>query len=338
MFAPRPLIVFNEPGKQFLPGEEITGYVLVENQKPRSARSVIVNWRGTSETRCVSLTTPSFKQNVFSATELLWTAKDGKNKMPAGTHKFPFAYTLPKNCPPTLQSITAANKYKLEVVADIPWMINQKVEREFLVTNKLSNDISTAAISSEWNFRSGIIFNEGPIGVKLSMPTTVLRPGQLAMLQFQLNNHSTRTLRRIDVVLNKKIHVHARPQHAPCNRKTCHQSPSNHRISIHQIGEEKSLKFRIRPNTKETHTLFFEIPENLPTPNFATGLMSFEYFFQFRLIQNLFGFSYCNVNAYIGETEEKFEIVMPAEMIAEVKKELKRLEAMETVRPIGYKL
>ncbi|EGT38174.1 hypothetical protein CAEBREN_05154 [Caenorhabditis brenneri] len=332
MPSPSPLIVFDHlPNKQFLPGEQVTGYVLIENHEPRCARSVKLSWKGTTGTRGChraqdgNSVQQDFRRNVFRREQLLWTSEDGKNQMPVGSHKYIFSYILPNDCPPTLHTSTAVNQYKLKVVIDRPWKFSQQVEKEFLVTNKLANGISTSASKLSWIFKSGIIFNQGPIEVKLHMPTKILRPGQDAQFHITLTNHSTATLRRIELLLFKRLHAHARPQHNPCQGDSCPLNSNDYRTSHRQIGGKVALKLSLAPNTTECYNMLFSIPNELMTPSFSTGLMSLGYYFQLRVKHSWATCSYSTINVYIGGKAEEARPV-----------KFKEREALKNIPPPAY--
>uniref|UniRef100_A0A1I7TA05 Arrestin_C domain-containing protein n=1 Tax=Caenorhabditis tropicalis TaxID=1561998 RepID=A0A1I7TA05_9PELO len=217
---------------------------------------------------------------------MLWVSKDESNKMPAGTHRYPFEFDIPANCPPSLNTLGAKNKYKIEVEIDRPWKLNIKKEEQFLVSNKIEIPVGKQpkkSIRFAKLFKSGRIFNEGPVSLQVFLPSLYCMPGETIDVKVHLKNDSADTINYICMDFGKECHCHLRHQHHTCDNYAWNKCPlnsSDRTYGYKYIGKKTRLEINLGPYSEKIYTIPFTIPKSLTTPSFSTGLITFGYFLQ----------------------------------------------------------
>ncbi|CAL2031285.1 unnamed protein product [Caenorhabditis brenneri] len=300
-------IVLDNEGPYY-PGDTVTGKVVFNNSKPLKARSITLNWEGISQTDVHVFSSP-YKKQVFSQNHTLWVPKSGEERLPADTHEFPFSYKLPEDCPPTLNFWNTKNQYKVKVVVDTPWRKNLEEEAEFVVTKKLDvQGPNTKTYTQTFN-KTGLLVNNGPITLKVTLPT-VVKPGQEIKINYKIVNNSSATVNFLKADLFKHAHYHARDQHTLCEPfKACPLSNDQQACRMWPIGKKHTCKVDIAPYTESTPIIPFSISKKATTPNFATGLMTFSYYIEvgFAVKGSAVFWTSFNVPINVGEEEEKKE-------------------------------
>ncbi|EFP13127.1 hypothetical protein CRE_07678 [Caenorhabditis remanei] len=279
----KPTITFDEnPKKTYLPGDRVSGVVTVDNAKPLKARSVIINWSGTTKTWGIKLLHPSCCKTLFKKSEMVWCAKDGENELPAGKHEYPFCFVLPMDCPPTFKGTNGENKYKVEVEIDRPWNIKNRVVERFIVNRDME---FVFANDFPWTYRcrfnSGIIFQSGPVIVKCHMAKQVFKPGDPVNLIFDITNNSGSRVKTLFAQLGKRTHYHSRSQPSACSftRDSCPLSVDHQLLKKTYYGKPIQLPIDLAPHSEGTYNISFNLPVRATQPSFESGLMSFGYFF-----------------------------------------------------------
>lgn len=93
------------------------------------------SYRSGNETRYRSVTYSSHEQYLDSQTVLFGNIGGPTVKLPAGSHTYTFACALPERLPGTMSSDEADIKYKVKLVMDIPWGIDESESQPFEVVN-----------------------------------------------------------------------------------------------------------------------------------------------------------------------------------------------------------
>ncbi|EGT38188.1 hypothetical protein CAEBREN_16921 [Caenorhabditis brenneri] len=271
------LSIFLDNNISYYPGDQVSGQVVLTNSVPLKARSITISWEGISQTDVDVFSSP-YKKQVFSQDYVAWVPKSLEERLPASTHEFPFSFKLPEDCPPTLNFWNTKNQYKVKVVVDRPWKNNLEKEVEFVVTKKL--DLQ-GPLCKQWTQKfdnTGFFVNNGPITLKVTLPT-VVKPGQTIQLTYNVLNNSSATVNLLKADLFKHAHYHAREQHTPCQKFfSCPLSNDQQGYRLWRVGTMASRRVEIAPYTESTHQMPFNISKTATTPNFATGLMTFGYY------------------------------------------------------------
>uniref|UniRef100_A0A1I7TA03 Arrestin_C domain-containing protein n=1 Tax=Caenorhabditis tropicalis TaxID=1561998 RepID=A0A1I7TA03_9PELO len=341
----RPTVLFDKPGKVYYPGETVTGTVVFENTEPLSARSVTIGSRGKTETWNVKTFDLNCKKPLFNGSELVWCSEDGTNKMPVGKQEFPFSFVLPQDCPPTFKGLYGQNKYKVVVRIDVPWKFTSRIYEEFTVGKKLDLPAKmwpSADKSTGWFYKAviqaGVIFKEGPVTLKVSMPSLVVTPGETIFLYYNVTNNSGVPIKSICAKFCERSHFHCRHQHTPCKEfgfNTCPLGFFGQEFTTRKIGNLVSKTVNLAPFQSGTYLLPFTVPLDAKFPSFESGLMTHGYLFELGVrAENSWIGQYMTAKVYIGEQMSEEEI--KEEEIKEIKEKSKEQEAFGSVPPPAY--
>ncbi|EFP13129.1 hypothetical protein CRE_07677 [Caenorhabditis remanei] len=318
-----PIITFDQTDKPYYPGDNVTGVITINNENPLEARSIVVSWRGKSKVSGVNLFELPCVKYMFNKTQVTWVAKEAQNKIPAGNHKIKFSINLPKDCLPTFHGLLGKVDYKVKVVIDRPRKFDLKAEGEFQVTRKLELPMRMGI--NDWFFktdlRSGLIFSNGPVTMKVTLNSLVFLPGQTIDLTFHVANNSSEEIRRIFAKFYKRTHYHARVQQSPCKEfynHTCPLSCFQQANVRDKVRNAEKMKISLGPYSEQTYSMPFTFPDNETTPSFHSGLITHGYFmeFGFRSKNSVDKAMMCTL--YMGEMGD--EMLLGADKISEEKK------------------
>uniref|UniRef100_A0A1I7TA06 Arrestin_C domain-containing protein n=1 Tax=Caenorhabditis tropicalis TaxID=1561998 RepID=A0A1I7TA06_9PELO len=273
-------ILFDKPDTPAFPGDIVTGSVMLNNTKPLNARSITVKWEGFTETN-VAFAVSSNRINLLSGNDLIWSRGSEYNKLDVGTHLFPFRFTLPENCPPSVDCLAAKNEYKVSVEIDRPWKFNIKYEKKFQVSNKVDATTFKRSESTTKIFQTGFVFGDGPVTFSVKPPTRSLVPGQSMDLEIYVENMSAVPVDYIYATLGNQCHCHTRNQHHECKsfywKNNCPMGFFQKSFRFRFVGKKVKLNINLAPYSEGSYILPFSIPKDASTPSFSTGLMTFGY-------------------------------------------------------------
>lgn len=286
MSLSRPVITFDQTDKPYYPGDTVTGFTTLSAAVPFDARSIVISWRGKSKVSGVNMFELPCVKYIFNKKQLAWVAKEGKNQIPAGNHKFKFSINLPMNCLPTFHGLFGKVDYKIKIVIDRPHHFDLKAQGEFTVTRKLELPMKMGI--NNWFFktdlRSGIIFSNGPVTMKVTLDSLVFLPGQTINLTFHVANNSTEEIRRIFAKFYKRTHYHARAQQTPCKEFYNHTCPLScfQQVNVKdKVRNTEKMFISLAPYTEQTYTMSFTFPTDETTPSFHSSLITHGYFMEF---------------------------------------------------------
>ncbi|EGT33881.1 hypothetical protein CAEBREN_22291 [Caenorhabditis brenneri] len=307
----KPLILFDKPNKTYLSGETLSGRVVIQNTEPISARSIIINFFGITETWTINWCEPHCARSLFNRSQIAWISQDGKNILPPGKHEFRFATVLPE-CPPSFRGGYGHNRYEVEVVTDTPWWISGRVWDEFIITRKLDDLPVSYWEDKRWvwrrHFQSGVIFNEGPIRVAVYLPNLVYLPGETINVEMDIDNQSSTEIVRTYASFCHQVHYHSRHQRTPCTSFESSQCPlslSCQRYVSKGMGKIVYNDQVLAAHNQGTVTIQLPVPMEAKTPSFASGLMTLGYCVSVGLRTKNSFWQCIYMSVYIGERTVK---------------------------------
>uniref|UniRef100_A0A1I7TA04 Arrestin_C domain-containing protein n=1 Tax=Caenorhabditis tropicalis TaxID=1561998 RepID=A0A1I7TA04_9PELO len=228
-----------------------------------------------------------------------------------GIHEFPFSTVIPKDCPPTFKGSNGENKYEVEVLTDVPWRFTSKARMEFTVNKKLvlPEKYWTDEVTKIRNIKSGYIFNEGPISVKMTLPKVVFQIGDSLRLRLDINNTSSSEISRFSIHFFRLTHYHSRHLSVPCKSPmNCPMCPSSRKETRQRFGKISDFDFHVASHSEGSKVIDLGIPMEATTPSFESGLMTMRYYIcSYVWVKNGLPI-WCGTNKiYIGEKKEKIK-------------------------------
>ncbi|CAI2327148.1 unnamed protein product [Caenorhabditis sp. 36 PRJEB53466] len=280
-------IVFDEPDRKFLPGDTVSGHVTFVTKSPTSARSLDISWIGFAWTRLYALTKPYNSTTYFSDQYTAWSSKDGKEKLPAGKHSFPFSFKLPKECSPSFKGQNGGIEYFVKVAMNRPrWRKNLEFKKRFPVTNEpVETRKSDAYKKTPLNFHIALgtggycCVSFGEVKISGSIPVAQ-EFGKTMHVTLTVENMSSKPVKYVNLHITQWSHYHALK--TSCKWAAGHECPlSSYATSTCSAGLFKQkLKFHVAPMMKKTQEFEVELPAKRPTI-FTDPLMAVT--FDFRL-------------------------------------------------------
>ena len=124
---PRFDIVLNRRTRQarvYYPGEEVSGVVTVQSDKPKRYGAIRISLIGRTEVSWqegLFIGSGSYHaaDNFLNLSATVWTSEpNGVTQLPAGRHDFPFHFLLPLDTPPSLDETLGYVSYTLQAIIE----------------------------------------------------------------------------------------------------------------------------------------------------------------------------------------------------------------------------
>ncbi|XP_060877415.1 arrestin domain-containing protein 3-like [Metopolophium dirhodum] len=273
-------IIFDNPTAVFIPGEIITGRVLIIVSNSVKIKKVKLKFRGEGNvlwrehnlmtrrnskngSRRHSLTHNKTKTERYTAKEEYFNHKiilvggEGKLLLKEGDHVYPFSVSLPDNLPSTFEEEYGRVQYTAKVVINIPWDIKKGKEIAFEVISTLHlNDEPSLAepkILEREKFYCCCCCKSGPMTMIVYVPYTGFVPGQSIPVTVELDNNSNVDVDSIIIILERVLKFKAR---FPSSKIKCKALKI---VNVCIDGVEK--------HTSKTRVEQIQIPSSLIIPN-----------------------------------------------------------------------
>ncbi|XP_043946689.1 arrestin domain-containing protein 2 isoform X2 [Protopterus annectens] len=194
-------------GQVLLPGEFISGYVLLELIRTISVRSLKVTARGLAavhwlESRSVGANTIdndySSYEDYFWRCEQLITENDEVTVLQAGRHEFAFSFQLPEEGLVTsFEGKHGSIRYWVKAKLHRPWTTVKKVKKEFTVIEPI--DINTPALlapQADAKEKMARIWycNLGQVSLSAKIDRKGYTPGEVIPIFAEIDNGTARTV------------------------------------------------------------------------------------------------------------------------------------------------
>ncbi|EGT38308.1 hypothetical protein CAEBREN_28321 [Caenorhabditis brenneri] len=301
-------IVFDND--RYIAGDLVTGKVTFTNVIPISARYIKISWNGS--TVCDWPFKKDMCNEYLSGYKMAWISPDGKNILPAGTHKYRFNFRLPADAPPTFTGIFGEIRYTLTVELDRPWQWNVQTRKNFQVVQKTCMTISAPKMMQPVKFfahkNSGTILKDGLFSIKLNFHKRAFLPGEVIKALVTMENNSSKPINQLEFQLIEQSHYHSRPQKTCCSvnesLKDCPVAMKYRRDAEH-ILNQGTHKCNIAPRQTRQVVVEIQIPANTRA-TFESSMISMGYMLGFSarngsLTNNKVS---CNARILIGNEEK----------------------------------
>uniref|UniRef100_A0A1I7T7V3 Arrestin_C domain-containing protein n=1 Tax=Caenorhabditis tropicalis TaxID=1561998 RepID=A0A1I7T7V3_9PELO len=293
-------IEYDAPNSVYFPGQAVTGKVIIQNREWIKARFLKIcihggahtgwseserrhrtNTRGESESYTESVNYNA-TVNYLTGESIAWKSQDGQNRLPAGTNVFPFAFSLPTNCPPSFEGCHGQIRYSVHVELDRPWKFNKKQKKFFSVVPAYDLNITPTAINPMVNTVSkntGLILKKGLVTMTVSLPKRGYVAGEILPITINIDNGSKAPVRTVRAKMTELSHFHASHGHS-----THH---THHKNAEKCVGESRR-EVNLAPKTRGQSLLSMKIPAIVPS--FECPIISVDYCISVKLdTDSLFG-------------------------------------------------
>uniref|UniRef100_A0AC34GRG0 Arrestin C-terminal-like domain-containing protein n=1 Tax=Panagrolaimus sp. ES5 TaxID=591445 RepID=A0AC34GRG0_9BILA len=202
----------------YSPGDVVHGHVVIQLKDAVKAKAVIVNMIGKSRTSWTvweqyssnrsthSEAIPYYADETYIDLQAtVWHGKDGEKLLNPGTHRFPFLFTLPSNCPPSFEGNAGFIRYYCKAKIDRPWKFDDTTRTGFTVLPHF--DLNTVYYSAfpmtkVFDKQLGFLcFKHGELNTKVTLSKCGYVPGESIVLNVEITNGTTKDVTRIETAL-----------------------------------------------------------------------------------------------------------------------------------------
>jgi len=220
-------IIFDNPTDVFMPGQSITGRVLLTTSSSVKIRSIKLKFRGQAK---VTWTEQESRRSDNGETEnysVKYDAEEeyfenkmtlvgggGESKLEVGEQVYPFNISLPHQLPSTFNGEYGHVRYIAKVTVDIPWGKDKETEKIFQVISPLNlNDEPSLAEpkkEEKEKFYCCCCCESGPTTLVVCIPYSGFVPGQIIPLTIELDNNSNVAIEAVKIKLKRDLTFKAR--------------------------------------------------------------------------------------------------------------------------------
>ncbi|XP_035725454.1 arrestin domain-containing protein 17-like [Vespa mandarinia] len=202
--SPRTFIVkFDRPNATYLPGENITGCIIIILNEKKSVRDLKVHFKG--EAYVYWTTTRTERDihgkivtvtDVHTATEKYFSIEQSllrrlpendRVELPEGQSEYYFSFQLPRNVPCSFEHEVGYIRYTAKAIVDIPWRFDWWTKSAFTVVAPFDlNPISHQCMGVDDEMSKDFCcccINTGSIHVRIKIPSLGYVPGQFIMTE-----------------------------------------------------------------------------------------------------------------------------------------------------------
>lgn len=273
-------IEYDAPNAVYFPGQAVTGKVIIQNREWIKARFLKICIHGGAHTGWTeserrSRTNSHGESESYSETihynatvnylngeSIAWSSQDASNRLPAGTNIFPFAFSMPTNCPPSYEGCHGQIRYSVHVELDRPWKFNKKSKKFFSVVPAYDLNITPTAINPMINTASkntGLIFKKGLVTMTASLPKRGYVPGEILPINITIDNGSKNPVVAVRSKMTQMSHFHA--SHGGHMHGTSH----THHKNDEKCVAESRRNVEVPPRSKGQVTLSMKVPAIVPS-------------------------------------------------------------------------
>lgn len=290
-------IEYDAPNAVYFPGQTVTGKVIIQNREWIKARFLKVciyggahtSWRESEQRHRTDARgrSESFTEqmnynatvNYLSGESVAWSSADGTNRLPAGTNIFPFAFSMPNNCPPSYEGCHGFIRYSVHVELDRPWKFNKKSKKCFSVIPAYDLNLTPGAINPMVNTASkntGLIFKKGLVSMTASLPKRGYVAGEILPITINIDNGSKDPVVAVRAKMTQMSHFHASHGHSNIGLTT-----HTHHKNDEKCVAESRRNSTVAPRSRGQVVLSMKIPAIVPS--FACPIIGVDYCISVKL-------------------------------------------------------
>ncbi|XP_050538847.1 arrestin domain-containing protein 3-like isoform X2 [Daktulosphaira vitifoliae] len=223
-------IIYDKSTAIFMPGQSVSGKVLLVTNKTIKIRSIKMTIKGRAsvswhEKQILAKSTKYYtaKEEYFKNQFTLF-GDNGEVDLEENEHDFPFSILLPQKLPSTYNGRYGNILYKAKVTIDIPWAIDKVARSTFQVISPLDlneeqNLAEPVKIEKEKNYCC-CCCRSGPMNLIVCLPYSGFVPGQNIPFDIELNNDSNVAIKCVKIKLEKDTYFKATRPSTKTNKKS----------------------------------------------------------------------------------------------------------------------
>ncbi|XP_076766720.1 arrestin domain-containing protein 17 [Xylocopa sonorina] len=205
-------IEFERPNATYMPGETVSGNILVDVTKVKRFRGLSISTKGEARVSWSEYITEndihgrsSRRYETYSNFEEYFHQKHyvlGSNsftsqiEIPVGLQRYPFTFQLPYNIPSSFEHKYGHVRYVVKATIDRPWAFNHECKVAFTVVSSLNlneHRYQCCGIDDDvmQSFCCFCCIDEGKMNLHIRVPATGYVPGQSIFVAVQYRNTSS---------------------------------------------------------------------------------------------------------------------------------------------------
>ncbi|EGT40318.1 hypothetical protein CAEBREN_21953 [Caenorhabditis brenneri] len=283
----------------YVPGQSITGQVILESIQDISARYLKVCLRGVAYTKWgesehrhrkradgkdvkyTVVVNYSGETEIVSKEMIAWSANNGLSKLPPGQHTFPFSFLLPIDCPPSFEGFYGHIRYSIRAELDRPRESNVEAIVHAYDLNSFPRDNNPIVMEDSKDI--GGIIKKGIVTMNVSIPKQAYAPSEQIPITIKIDNKSKRPATCVYAELHQTNQYSGKRMN---DDASCTHSPVNSTKEHYKIDKEKKSESRknvkLEPKCQGHVELQMKIPK-LP-PTFQYSIVNVEYLLSVSVI------------------------------------------------------
>lgn len=179
---------------QFMPGEEVSGHVVVSTDKSFTCNRIILKLRGKEYTHYqAGKVHVSETHQIMDEDLTIWEGGD----IHSGDTKFEFSFRLPEDIPPTHDSVFGAIDYSVEAVVEVDRALDPK--------SKVVLNVDTAPPSYIPEELDRLPIRQEEEHLHAEIPTDIIRPKKGLEVRFLAKERSRIKGVRLDIVMHNDV-------------------------------------------------------------------------------------------------------------------------------------
>ncbi|XP_076649562.1 arrestin domain-containing protein 17-like isoform X2 [Halictus rubicundus] len=217
-------IEFDKPDATYVPGEMVTGSIILDIAKVKKVRgfyfvakgAALVRWTETRRRKGeTERLTYSASQKYFSVrTDILEPSElDSRINIPEGHHQFPFQFQVPSNIPSSFEHEHGHIRYTVKAVIDRPWKFDHECKAAFTVVSILDlnahRDKCLGIYDEDEETFCFCLCNKGAMNIVTQTPSSGYVPGQAINIMVNYKNDSEIQITKITTKLKRVLKLHA---------------------------------------------------------------------------------------------------------------------------------
>lgn len=261
-------IELDNPSAVYIPGQKLSGKVIIKNQKPIKARFLKICIHGNANTAWLEqrplpfgagfqTSSHSATKNYLTGETIAWSSENGTNEIPAGTSFIAFRFDLPVDCPPSYKGSHGWIRYSISVKLDRPGMFNNKSYASFSVAPQydvMTNPTAMTPIIGTVSKTTGLLSGNRIVKMTINLPKHGYVPGEDIPITVDIDNGSKSSITAIRTKLCQLARFQA----------TQGNSFSRENLSKLCVVEAKN-DVNVASNTKNQVLVSMKIPTCIPT-------------------------------------------------------------------------
>lgn len=321
----------------YLPGENVTGKVLVSTKKDLHARKVEISffgktataWRIDGKRRNRPVDNFSHRQaedTFLEMTHVVWSPENERNIFSAGDYEWNFSFELPQKCLPSFEATFGFIRYFVRVQIDVPNWIDTIVESAITVSPIVDlNSMPTLNEPFELQMEKSnqrcmllpFLGNNGLIVYTLQSPRSGYVAGEEIVISGTIENQSSKTLEMIQATFKRRITYRKDLSKSIFKFRRDNSVPADSYNSRREdrILAEINETTEIGPGETKPFRFTFTVPQVVSTIRNCT-FISVEYFITVSVDHGYFGTPVVPIfNVFVGNVPFKGNEFRPRKFV-----------------------